>query len=215
MEVIVLKPLQHNQEENISMYFLNIAVLNKAVRKIKNARWSQSNKCWYVILNKEKHNEILKAFKGLAKIEQTELRSYLIARKKKETTVATINKKITNLPPTVLKTSVAKKSLSAIEVISYKGSKIHTVNAHVLPAMEQHLKLKAYSTSTIKTYLGEMMQLLSIIKTIPADELTAEHLKRYLVYCYEKLELTENTLHSRINALKYYYEQVAETNKAH
>ncbi len=213
MEVIVLKPLQHNQEENISMYFLNIAVLNKAVRKIKNARWSQSNKCWYVILNKEKHNEILKAFKGLAKIEQTELRSYLIARKKKETTVATINKKITNLPPTVLKTSVAKKSLSAIEVISYKGSKIHTVNAHVLPAMEQHLKLKAYSTSTIKTYLGEMMQLLSIIKTIPADELTAEHLKRYLVYCYEKLELTENTLHSRINALKYYYEQVLHREK--
>ena len=149
MEVIVLKPLQHNQEENISMYFPNIAVLNKAVRKIKNARWSQSNKCWYVILNKEKHNEILKAFKGLAKIEQTELRSYLIARKKKETTVATINKKITNLPPTVLKTSVAKKSLSAKEVISYKGSKIHTVNAHILPAMEQHLKLKAYSTSTI------------------------------------------------------------------
>lgn len=84
MEVIVLKPLQHNQEENISMYFPNIAVLNKAVRKIKNARWSQSNKCWYVILNKEKHNEILKAFKGLAKIEQTELRSYLIARKKKK-----------------------------------------------------------------------------------------------------------------------------------
>ena len=47
-----------------------------------------------------------------------------------------------------------------------------------------------------------------IIKNIPADELTPEHLRRYLVYCFEKLKLTENTLHSRINAMKFYYEQV-------
>lgn len=33
-------------------------------------------------------------------------------------------------------------------------------------------------------------------------------LKRYLVYCYEKLGLKENTLHSRINAMKFYYEKV-------
>jgi len=27
-------------------------------------------------------------------------------------------------------------------------------------------------------------------------------------YCAEKLKLSENTLHSKINALKFYYEQV-------
>ena len=32
-------------------------------------------------------------------------------------------------------------------------------------------------------------------------------MKRYLVYCYEKLGLKENTLHGRINAMKFYYEQ--------
>lgn len=87
------------------------------------------------------------------------------------------------------------------------------MNAHVIPAMEQHLKLKAYSPSTIKTYLGEMTQLLTILKTIPADDLTPELLKRYLIYCYEKLKLTENTLHSRINAMKFYYEQVLKRDK--
>ena len=40
-----------------------------------------------------------------------------------------------------------------------------------------------------------------------------EHLKRYLVYCYEKLRLKENTLHSRINAMKFYYEQVLKREK--
>ncbi|OSZ77877.1 hypothetical protein CAP36_10745 [Chitinophagaceae bacterium IBVUCB2] len=83
-----------------------------------------------------------------------------------------------------------------------------SANAHVIPAMHQHLKLKAYSQSTIKTYLNEMSQLLHLLKDIPADQLTPEHLKRYLVFCYEKLQLKENTLHSRINAMKFYYEQV-------
>ena len=82
------------------------------------------------------------------------------------------------------------------------------VNGHVLPAMQQQLVLKGYSPSTIKTYLGEMVQLLQTLKTVSADSLTPERLKRYLAYCAESLKLSENTLHSRINALKFYYEQV-------
>ena len=85
---------------------------------------------------------------------------------------------------------------------------IAVINQHILPAMRQKLQLKAYSPSTIKTYINEMAQLLQAVQNIPADDLTSEHLKRYLVFCYEKLRLKENTLHSRINALKFYYEQV-------
>ncbi|MBK8087812.1 MAG: phage integrase N-terminal SAM-like domain-containing protein [Chitinophagaceae bacterium] len=79
--------------------------------------------------------------------------------------------------------------------------------------MEQRLKLKAFSSSTIRTYLNEMTQLLLTLKDVPADELKADHLKRYLVYCYEQLGLKENTLHSRINAMKFYYEQVLQREK--
>jgi len=91
--------------------------------------------------------------------------------------------------------------------------RIHSVNAHVIIDMRQHLKLKAYSASTIKTYLNEMSQLLQQLGNIPADELKPSHLKRYLVYCFEKLGLKENTLHSRINAMKFYYEQVLKREK--
>jgi hypothetical protein len=96
---------------------------------------------------------------------------------------------------------------------SWKGSifwseKIQSINAHLLPLMKQRLTLKAYSRSIIKTYLNEMAQLLQKIHHVSADELNPEHLRRYLVYCYEKLKLYENTLHSRINAMKFYYEQV-------
>lgn len=70
------------------------------------------------------------------------------------------------------------------------------------------MKLKAYSTSTITTYRNEFMQLLQLLKEKPADELSPDDLRRYMLYCFEKLRLTENTLHSRINAIKFYYEQV-------
>lgn len=85
---------------------------------------------------------------------------------------------------------------------------VHENNQHVLPAMKQALILKAYSPSTIKTYLNEMSQFLQAIKHFSANDFTVLRLKSYLQYCFEKLKLSENTMHSRINALKFYYEQV-------
>jgi integrase/recombinase XerD len=38
--------------------------------------------------------------------------------------------------------------------------------------------------------------------------LTAEDLKRYMVHIMQKEKLSENTAHSRLNALKFYFEQV-------
>ena len=213
METILLKPLQHNQEENIGMYFPDIAVLNRAVRKVKKARWTRTHKCWYVPLAKEKYNEIVAAFKGIASIEQAALHQYLAA-KKKQTTVKPApvlqqqKTKASAESPILSKPVAGTQSANNRVVTIYKGGKIHSVNAHVIPAMEQQLKLKAYSPSTIRTYLQEITHLLGLLKNIPADDLTPEHLKRYMVYCSEVMKLKENTLHSRINALKFYYEQV-------
>ena len=106
---------------------------------------------------------------------------------------------------------VAFNQQSQLKIVARGGQTrigISAVNKHVLPAMRQRLTLKAYSESTIRTYLNEVSQLLRVLGNIPADQLGQEHLKRYLVYCLEKLGLKENTLHSRINALKFYYEQV-------
>ena len=217
MQTVILKPLYHREEECIGIYFENISAINMAIRKDAGARWSQSKKVWYVPLSKQNYNKLFFALKGKASIEQEELHKYLANKK-----IVSPDKKI-SLPQSV--TVVAKpstfpnlsdaanKNLLQRSVTIYKTGKIHPVNAHVIPAMQQHLKLKAYSPSTIKTYLGEITQLLTILNTIPADDLTPEHLKRYLVHCYEKLKLTENTLHSRINAMKFYYEQVLRREK--
>ena len=214
MQKVTLNPLYHREQECIGIYFENSSALNGAISKNAGAKWSRTNKCWYVPLSKESYNKLAFALKGKAEIEQTALHKYLSDKKKppplasvKPTTKVSITdplpkQKNTTIPPSLKKT-----------VVVYKTGKIHPVNGHVIPSLSQHLKLKAYSYSTIKTYLNEMTHLLTLLKNIPADDLSPEHLKRYLVYCYEELKLTEHTLHSRINAMKCYYEQVLRREK--
>ena len=199
---ISLKPLHHREQECIGIYFPVNYKINGALQKAKAARFSNTHKCWYTPLSKDNYNKLVFAVRGLASIEQSALHEYLIKKKKQQPLTITSVKSSAQTKPVVTVKWVTQKP------VVYKKEKISAVNAHVLPAMEQRLKLKAYSQSTIKTYLNEMAQLLSLLKDTSADTLTTDHLKRYLVFCFEKLLLKENTLHSRINALKFYYEQV-------
>lgn len=196
---VILKPLQHRGQESIGIYFPIHPRIQGALQKTGIVKFSGTHKCWYAALSKENYNKIFAALKGLAVIEQSALHQYLAEKKTKKTNAGKIIPAIS---------SEAKPAWVNSREIVYKKKNMGSANAHVIPAMHQHLKLKAYSQSTIKTYLNEMSQLLHLLKDIPADQLTPEHLKRYLVFCYEKLQLKENTLHSRINAMKFYYEQV-------
>jgi site-specific recombinase XerD len=107
--------------------------------------------------------------------------------------------KINNLPSVV----TTKPS-----TINYKGKAIAACNAHILPKVKQQLILLAYSASTQKTYINEVSIFLQNIGNRNADTLTTDNLKAYLQYCFDKLKLSENTIHSRMNGLKFYYEQV-------
>lgn len=86
------------------------------------------------------------------------------------------------------------KLLGQMETAIERIPRVDSVNLHVIELMRDQLILKAYSKSTIKTYLNEMHQFLFRLGTIPADDLQPQHLKKYLVFCFEKLRLSENTL---------------------
>jgi integrase/recombinase XerD len=85
---------------------------------------------------------------------------------------------------------------------------IQPVNQGVLALVIRQLQLKSYSPSTIRTYVNELAQFLASVKSKPATDMTTERIKDYLQYCHRTLKLKEATLHSRMNALKFYYEQV-------
>ena len=87
-------------------------------------------------------------------------------------------------------------------------AQIDAVNRPALLRLIETLELKAYSPSTIQTYRNEFAQLLYILKDNHVDALTPERLRDYFLYCTNTLKLSESTLHSRINATKFYFEQV-------
>lgn len=72
----------------------------------------------------------------------------------------------------------------------------------------QMLILKGYSINTQKVYLIEFSQLLAILKNHAVASLTEERLKAYIYYCHKTLKLKERTIHSRINAILFYFEKV-------
>lgn len=79
--------------------------------------------------------------------------------------------------------------------------------------MREQLVLKSYSRNTIKTYYNEFSQFLSALKNTPADSLTPERLRAYFLYRTQTLRLSENTIHSRLNAVKFYFEQALHREK--
>lgn len=190
-EKIVLKPINHRGQESIALSYASSPSLNGIVRRLKKVKWSQTNRCWYVPLNREAYNEIIHILKGKAKLDTTALKAYL---EKKKT--------ITKTLPTPAKKSIAKPiALTA-------AWRLSPDNLLALEKFVEQLKLKAYSNSTITTYRNEFIQLLRLIKNKPVDDLTTDELRRYMVYAMENEGIKENTAHSRLNALKFYFEQV-------
>jgi hypothetical protein len=64
MKQVVLKPLYHRGQESIGIYYKKDASLSLLVRKLSSAKWSQSNRCWYVPLNAEAYKQISNALRG-------------------------------------------------------------------------------------------------------------------------------------------------------
>ncbi len=87
-------------------------------------------------------------------------------------------------------------------------AQIHSVNQQAFQVFIETLQLKAYSQSTLTTYRNEFAQLLYLLKNVPVESLDATRLRDYFLYCINTLKLSENTIHSRMNAVKFYFEQV-------
>lgn len=86
--------------------------------------------------------------------------------------------------------------------------KISEINRTELVKLKQTLVLKGFSENTIRTYCTEFAQFLHLLKNFPANRISAEKLRSYILYCHTELRLSENQIHSRMNALKFYYEKV-------
>ena len=195
MKTVTLLPLLHKQAEQIGLQFIVDAELNKLVKKLKGIKWSRNNKCWYLPLTKENYTAVINAINGKAIADTTLLKQYMEKKKQIGKTEKNVGKKNKSSHIDVAAYAVSDKNLKALELLT------------------NTLQLKAYSSSTIKTYKNEFCALLQLLKNKPVSSLTTEEIKRYILYCINTLQLSENTIHSRLNALKFYFEQVLKKDK--
>lgn len=87
-------------------------------------------------------------------------------------------------------------------------SKISLSNRDEIQRLVYQLKLKGYSPNTIRAYAHEFAQYLYYLKDFNAQNCGETEVRAYLIFCIDNLRLSENSLHSRINAVKFYYEKV-------
>ena len=87
-------------------------------------------------------------------------------------------------------------------------SKVSDTNKNEIQQLINQLQLFGYSSNTIRTYVQDFAQYLYFLKEKPAKYGSITDVQNFLLYCINTLKLAENTLHSRINGIKFYYEKV-------
>ncbi len=181
MITLQLRTITHRDILCIAIYFDRLPALEKVSRKIAGIKWSYTHRCWWLPFNKDNYTHIIRAVQDIATVDEAGLRDFLWQR----TTVVANSS-----------SSIAHTTLNSSGQRKYPGGKqrntIHPVNRQEQEKMRQHLVLKAYSPTTIKTYMNELSAFLQAIKHHPAASFTTERIKDYLQYCAEKLKLSEN-----------------------
>lgn len=202
METIHLYIMVHKAEERIAVGIAYSVTINKAIKNIDGIKWSKTKKLWHLPVTNQSVREIVRRTQGIAFVNIDMLNEWLEKQK-------------TGLAEQVSKTEPVINPVREIKPLEEadKATRLSAENTEALRLYMQMLTLKAYSINTIKTYRNEFTQFLIKLAHINANKLNAVHIKRYMEYCANEEKIAENTLHSRLNAIKFYYEKVLEQDK--
>lgn len=163
--------------------------LEYAIRKIKGIKWSGAHRLWYLPLNKEQYIILQDALKDKIQLDSTLLKQYLEQRK-------------SVLP--LMKTQRINKTRAEMLL----SRPLSEENLEAFNKYRELLQLKGYSPQTLRMYGSEFHLLLRLLGNIKVSELTKERVQGYLLWLLNKRHYSATHLHTTINALKFYFEQV-------
>jgi integrase/recombinase XerD len=173
--------VQHKGEARIAVQFAPSQALLQQIKRIAGATWSKTMHCWHI--------PDTEANRLLCKLP---LSKRIVAPEKE----AAVSKTATPISPVIINQPTPGLTATLCDA-----------NQQHLKNFMQMLHLKAYSPNTQRTYRGEFISFLQTLKNTDAASFDTARLKDYLQYCSIQLKLSENTIHSRMNALKFFYEQ--------
>lgn len=203
MQTVTLKPLFHRGQDSIGIYFSRNNFLQSLIQGKTDAKWSRTHVCWYLPLSEKNYQQLAKALDNIAILQIDELKNYLLEKKKYKRLLSSQDTGETKTEAKKLSPKDASHTQPP-----YLIHRLSEENTEALVKFKQLLVLKGYSPSTIRTYTNEFVQFLNVLNDKPANGFSVDRMKDYLQYCHTELKLSEATLHSRMNALKFYFEQV-------
>ena len=168
------------KQERVLLKYARQQDIDKMVRQVKGVRWSSQEKCWHMPCTNESYQQLVKLASGIADLHIDLFRLQLARRKL----------------PMPLKTTL------------YLGEKLTAHNFQALENMLNELVLKQYSMNTLKLYRVEFAVLLVLLGTRSVDDLSEEQIRSYLLWLIEKRKYGESQIHTAVNAIKFYFEQV-------
>ncbi len=188
MIVIQLKPFFYRGQECIGLHAPNNAIYYSTIKKISEIKWYGIDCCWYIPCTRAAYDALKKQIDHLFTIDTTELRQYLEQRKVK-----------------VSEQQHSIKAITAMQLIKFPLCK---ENLLAFEAMRNKLIVKGYSENTIRNYLYEFNLLLRLLKERTVNDLGKDHIQSYLLWLLKEQECSETKVHTAVNVIKFYFEQV-------
>jgi site-specific recombinase XerD len=204
---IQVKYLYHREKYNLGIFFEKKDELIRQVRTIPGIKFSITHKAWYAENRDTLLSEIFAAFKGVAWVDITALKTKkdqdnpLPENQATEKEVS-IKSKIEELPSKPLRHADVPKVTVSVP------NPLHTTHEQLLRLMQQKLKLRAYSENTIRTYLQSFKEFLQFYNDTEVTELSEPEIRNYLLYLVEQKKLSRSSQNQAINAIKFFYEKI-------
>jgi integrase/recombinase XerD len=173
--------------------------LTGIIKKIPLVKWSRTHHCWYIPCTKEDYMHFSNALQNKATIQKDALRIYLQQRKA--------------IVPAQQKVPVGQKNMKSSTVKMMILHPLSEENLAALTAFKNMLTLKGYSANTIRNYCNEFHHLLRLLGNRSVNGLSKPHIMSYLLWLLEKQGYSEMHVHTAINAVKFYFEQVMKREK--
>ena len=190
MKIVSMHPFFYRNKECVALHFPKDEELIRVIRRIDHIRWSQTNSCWYVPLTRQHCRLVCERLSPFADINVEPLRNYLQKRK------------------TILEVKQASGQVAIVKPSTIQAFAINDNNLVELGNMIKTLELKTYSKNTIELYKSEFLILSRLLGPKLIRELAIPQIKSYLLWLIKNRGYSESKIHTTINALKFYFEQV-------
>ncbi len=186
---VMLIPFHYRGEECIGISCSLDKEVERMVRRMEGIRWSGDNGCWYLPLSRENYEGIRKFFEGKRKIDVSRLRGYLEQKQ-------------------AVSGLIEGERISRKRAVILQDEPLSEMNLEAFKRFSAMLVLKGYAENTIRTYSNEFHYLLRNLGENSVDGLEKEHVQSYLLWLMTSRNYSESHVHTAVNALKFYYEQV-------